>query len=58
MAKGLSNYRIFQDLVRNTCVKGKASLNLTDEDLASVLHDAEVNIEEIVGDVENWFTTY
>ena len=53
MTKGLSNYRIFQDVVRNDCVKAKASLNLTDEDIASVLHDAEVNVTKIIGDVEN-----
>lgn len=51
MNKRLTDYKIFKDILRNDCVKAKASLDLTEEQIETALGETKENVFEIVGDV-------
>lgn len=53
MTKPLSNYQILKEMIANACIKGKDSLNLTNEQVESAIGDVKENLFEILGYVEN-----
>ena len=47
------NFRFGKDLIENACIKCKASLDLTEEQIETILVDVKERIYEVIGDVPN-----
>ncbi len=51
--KNLTNYNIGESLIQNAMVKCKASLDLTEDEIETILISSKQKVYEIVGDVPN-----
>ena len=47
------NFQFGKDIIENACVKCKASLNLTEEQIEVILGDVKERIYQVIGDVPN-----